>query len=372
MPIKRVKAAWRSVKHGIKMATLFVGEFVYLLIEREFRSLPLDRRAFKIGRSTGLLNRLGAYPKGIALITCLPVNDSVAAEALLLRHFDAVFGHRRDIGREYFAGDIDAIVTAFITTIVSHHHLSYCAPTPPPDHAPGDSTHADSAHADSAHDDSAHADSAPGDSAPGDPHAHHRPELARVDLDRRVGIFFRAVRDDLAGTDVPLLDFHDRFISWLGLPNERPIGVRKFRAILLSAYGIKATPSPNGAILRFSPLPPGRRVLEIDQGILHRPPEHRFLKRLIGDALTSHQKMLTVKLDTLYTRFLDWCTLNMQGLSYQTSNNKFGIQISMLIGSIEGISKMRHGAGMVYRFDVDKVAANMIAKQWACPEDFAM
>ena len=89
------------------MATLFAGKYVYLLLEREFRSLPLERRAFKIGRSDALLNRLAAYPKGSALITCIAVRDSVAAEALLLRHFDAVFAPRRDIGREYFAGDID-------------------------------------------------------------------------------------------------------------------------------------------------------------------------------------------------------------------------------------------------------------------------
>ena len=92
------------------------GDFVYMLVEREFLRLPPSCKAFKIGKTGMLTNRMRQYPKGSQMITSVHVGDADAADAAeraLLAVFDAAFERRNDIGREYFAGDPVAMQRLF-------------------------------------------------------------------------------------------------------------------------------------------------------------------------------------------------------------------------------------------------------------------
>jgi hypothetical protein len=95
------------------MATNMRGDFVYMIVEREFLRLHPSRKAFKIGKSSTLLNRMRQYPKGSQVLTCVHVVNADAAERALLAVFDAAFKRRTDVGREYFAGDPVAMQRLF-------------------------------------------------------------------------------------------------------------------------------------------------------------------------------------------------------------------------------------------------------------------
>jgi hypothetical protein len=93
------------------------GDFVYMIVEREFLRLPPSCKAFKIGKTGMLTSRMRQYPKGSQMITSVRVADADAAERALLAVFGAAFERRNDIGREYFAGDPVAMQRLFWTVL---------------------------------------------------------------------------------------------------------------------------------------------------------------------------------------------------------------------------------------------------------------
>jgi hypothetical protein len=90
------------------------SEWVYLLIEREF--LKTKEAIYKIGRTDDWDARVKQYPKGSALLGLVHVNDSILAEKALIATFKQQFAARRDVGREYFEGEHQAILTSFFFT----------------------------------------------------------------------------------------------------------------------------------------------------------------------------------------------------------------------------------------------------------------
>jgi hypothetical protein len=83
-------------------------ECVYLLLEREFINSPF--KIAKIGRSKCFRNRMGKYPKNSKLLCVNKCNNSVKAETDLLYIFNNMFKHRKDIGYEYFEGDVNIMI----------------------------------------------------------------------------------------------------------------------------------------------------------------------------------------------------------------------------------------------------------------------
>ncbi len=90
------------------------AEWVYLLIEREF--LKTKESIYKIGRTDDWDSRVKQYPKGSALLGLVHVCDSVLAERSIIATFKQQFVARRDVGREYFEGEHQAILTTFFAT----------------------------------------------------------------------------------------------------------------------------------------------------------------------------------------------------------------------------------------------------------------
>jgi hypothetical protein len=80
--------------------------YIYILREREF--VKSSEHVYKIGITKSVKNRMGNYPKGSSIISIIPVNGD--PEKLCLEKLRETFIHRKDIGSEYFEGDIKSIV----------------------------------------------------------------------------------------------------------------------------------------------------------------------------------------------------------------------------------------------------------------------
>jgi hypothetical protein len=92
-------------------------EYVYLLHEREF--LNSGRQLYKIGRTSQSPNdRFDDYPKGSCVVFYLRVPDSKASEKAIKAAFKIKFKQDRDIGQEYFEGDVNEMTQTlfFIAT----------------------------------------------------------------------------------------------------------------------------------------------------------------------------------------------------------------------------------------------------------------
>ena len=87
-------------------------EYVYLLHEREF--LNSGRQLYKIGRTSQSPNdRFDDYPKGSCVVFYLRVPDSKATEKAIKAAFKLKFKQDRDIGQEYFEGDVNDMIQSF-------------------------------------------------------------------------------------------------------------------------------------------------------------------------------------------------------------------------------------------------------------------
>jgi hypothetical protein len=73
--------------------------------EREFIRSKED--IFKIGKTTQQpFKRLNAYPKGSSVELLLTVTDCSVIESALIAQFKKTFIQRKDIGAEYFEGNL--------------------------------------------------------------------------------------------------------------------------------------------------------------------------------------------------------------------------------------------------------------------------
>lgn len=91
--IRRTPRGGTSVRHH--------GGHLYLIREREF--LKTRELVFKIGKTTDVRHRMPAYPKDSLLYAMVHCPHALGdTEKRLLRHFDAHFVRRDDIGREYY------------------------------------------------------------------------------------------------------------------------------------------------------------------------------------------------------------------------------------------------------------------------------
>jgi hypothetical protein len=85
---------------------------IYLLIEREFRKTK--ENIYKIGKTRNLKHRLQDYPIGSLLLfsnSCPSLDES---EDELLKQFNKRFIQRKDIGTEYFEGDVNLMKNIII------------------------------------------------------------------------------------------------------------------------------------------------------------------------------------------------------------------------------------------------------------------
>lgn len=89
--------------------TLDNNGYIYLIQEREFYNK--NEPVYKIGRIEQLDNkRIKNYPSGSKLFIQLICNDCHKNEKTLIETFKEKFLQRKDIGREYFEGDVSSMI----------------------------------------------------------------------------------------------------------------------------------------------------------------------------------------------------------------------------------------------------------------------
>lgn len=85
--------------------------YVYLLQEREF--VNSGEQVFKLGKTTKPNSRINNYTKGSILFSNLHYDNCYYAEKEIIKIFDEKFKQRKDIGREYYEGDIKEMCKDF-------------------------------------------------------------------------------------------------------------------------------------------------------------------------------------------------------------------------------------------------------------------
>lgn len=91
--------------------------YIYIVIEREFLQSKQD--VAKIGGTSNIITRMSNYPKNSRLIYCEFVNNFYKTETIVFECFKKTFKQRLDIGREYFEGSFDSMVTQIKTIKLS-------------------------------------------------------------------------------------------------------------------------------------------------------------------------------------------------------------------------------------------------------------
>lgn len=91
-------------------------QYIYLLQEREF--IKTNEPIFKIGKTKQKpLKRMSQYPKMSKIYLILNVDDCTIAEKKLIHIFDQKFIQRKDIGREYYSGNVIDMINLIMKTL---------------------------------------------------------------------------------------------------------------------------------------------------------------------------------------------------------------------------------------------------------------
>ena len=90
-------------------------QFVYILREREF--IKSGETVYKIGKTINPKNRMSSYSKGSDILGLFKCENCDQMEKLLIETFDETFVKRKDIGLEYYQGEIDEMIKTFVRLI---------------------------------------------------------------------------------------------------------------------------------------------------------------------------------------------------------------------------------------------------------------
>ncbi len=96
--------------------------YIYIIKLREF--IVYDVPVYKIGKTRDIIRRVRQYPKNSKLVQCNYTNDMHRAEKKMIAKFKKQFKQRKDIGTEYFEGDLDAMMTtAFLVAATAQNQV---------------------------------------------------------------------------------------------------------------------------------------------------------------------------------------------------------------------------------------------------------
>jgi hypothetical protein len=82
--------------------------FIYIIHEREF--IESNKNIYKLGRTYDTTKRMGNYPKNSSYCFYRQTNNMVDDETKLIKIFKEKFIHKKDIGYEYFEGNINDMI----------------------------------------------------------------------------------------------------------------------------------------------------------------------------------------------------------------------------------------------------------------------
>lgn len=110
------------------LLTKITHNYVYLIREREF--IRTNEQIYKLGKTTQTPNtRLQGYPKESEVILFIDVADCHKTENILKDEFDKLYIHRKDIGREYYEGDLNSMKRTFFEVVSRDFTGTYVVPS---------------------------------------------------------------------------------------------------------------------------------------------------------------------------------------------------------------------------------------------------
>ena len=88
--------------------------YIYLIREREF--VNSKKNIYKIGRTDAydVRSRLKSYPSDSEVIFFIQVEHSKEVEKRLLKNFDDTFENKLKLGREYYEGNKDQMISLIL------------------------------------------------------------------------------------------------------------------------------------------------------------------------------------------------------------------------------------------------------------------
>ena len=89
--------------------------FIYIIWVREF--MQHNEPVFKIGMTTDLTKRMKQYPNGSKLYLAIYTDNAEEYERYLINKFKQDFKRRKDIGNEYFEGNVDEMMSQITSYI---------------------------------------------------------------------------------------------------------------------------------------------------------------------------------------------------------------------------------------------------------------
>ena len=115
----------RSAKKVVKSASPKTPKsYVYHIREREH--IRMEEEVYKLGKTTQEPNsRLAGYPKDSEVVLYMDVLDCHKTEKTLMTEFDERFTSRRDVGREYYEGDLNHMKRTFMDVASAEYQGDY-------------------------------------------------------------------------------------------------------------------------------------------------------------------------------------------------------------------------------------------------------
>lgn len=99
-------------------------QYIYIIREREFINSKED--VYKIGKTAQKnCKRTASYPKGSVVHCVLSVSNCELVEKILITEFTKRFKHRKDIGREYFEGNLTEMKKVVFSVLHEYEKMSH-------------------------------------------------------------------------------------------------------------------------------------------------------------------------------------------------------------------------------------------------------
>ena len=95
-------------------------QYIYLLHEREF--IKTNENIYKLGKTKQEHNNfLKKCPKGSKLLIQIKCDNCDITRNNLIKYFNNKYTNRRDIGNEYFEGDMDDMKDTICQHVISEY-----------------------------------------------------------------------------------------------------------------------------------------------------------------------------------------------------------------------------------------------------------
>lgn len=120
--LKEEEKKIKKIEEEVEEASEIEYNYIYCLREREF--IKSGEKIYKIGKTSKQpFKRLKQYPKESELILLLKVEDCHSTESELISLFDSKYEQAKNIGREYYKGNVNDMIQSILELTMNKNKL---------------------------------------------------------------------------------------------------------------------------------------------------------------------------------------------------------------------------------------------------------